>query len=148
MRSSVSSGYFQTIRQPVLEGRAFTDHDDAKALPVAVINQTMARHRWRDGRSGREAHQFRSGQDLDHRSSGSWADAKEYGLDRPIRDEVYTPVLQNGFGGNLVVRTAADPMSVASAGSVRAARRRSATSRRSRADSGARSSRNPWRRRA
>ena len=41
----VSAKYFDTIRQPIVAGRAFTDHDDGK-FPVAVINQSMQRHRW------------------------------------------------------------------------------------------------------
>jgi putative ABC transport system permease protein len=45
---------------------------------------------------------------------GVVADVKEYGLDRPVKDEVYT-ALQNGFVGNLVVRTAGDPSSLAKA---------------------------------
>jgi len=46
-------------------------------------------------------------------------DATEYGLDRAVKDEVYTPVKQSGFGGNLVVRTMADPAGMSAA--VRAA---------------------------
>jgi putative ABC transport system permease protein len=117
---SVSSDYFQTIRQPVLQGRAFTDHDDAKSLPVAMINQTMARHRWTTEDPVGKRISFDQGKTW-IQIAGIVGDAKEYGLDRPTRDEVYTPVLQNGFGNNLVVRTTADPMSVASA--VRAALR-------------------------
>src|SRR5262249_28572149 len=111
---TVSSDYFQTIRQPVLQGRAFSEHDDAKALPVAVINQTMARHRWpNEDPIGRRI-KFGNGT-VWLQIVGVVGDAKEYGLDRPTRDEVYLPVDQNGFGGNLIVRTAANPMSVASA---------------------------------
>src|SRR5258706_16296530 len=46
---------------------------------------------------------------------GIVADFREYGLDRPVVDEVYLPFLQNGFPGSLVIRTQADPMSMASA---------------------------------
>jgi putative ABC transport system permease protein len=114
---SVSADYFQTIRQPLVQGRTFTD-DDTKALLVAVINQTMARHRWpSQDPTGRRV-TFDQGQ---HWITivGVVGDAKEYGLDRPVVDEVYTPLAQTGFAGNLVVRTVADPISFALA--VRAA---------------------------
>ena len=32
----VSSDYFQTIRQPMVAGRNFTDHDDVKAMKVVI----------------------------------------------------------------------------------------------------------------
>ncbi len=107
----VSPGYFPTIRQPILRGRDFTDHDQAKAQPVTVINQSMARHRW--------PNQDVIGKRLTLDSGKTWTtvvgvvgDAKEYGLDRPISDELYLPVDQAGIVGNLVVRTALDPMAV------------------------------------
>src|SRR5262249_16735656 len=43
-------------------------------------------------------------------------DVKEFGLDRPVRDEVYIPLLQaGGFTGNVVVRTAMEPAAISSA---------------------------------
>ncbi len=38
----VSPETFQAMRVPLIEGRTFTDRDDAKALPVAVINKRFA----------------------------------------------------------------------------------------------------------
>ena len=38
----VSPGYFDVVRLPVATGRTFTDGDDARATPVAVINETAA----------------------------------------------------------------------------------------------------------
>jgi putative ABC transport system permease protein len=110
----VSSDYFQAIRQPVLQGRAFTDHDDGKGFQVAIINQTMARHRWRNEDPIGRRISFDQGQ---HWLTivGVAQDVKEYGLELPIRDEVYTPLRQNGFGGSLIVRTDADPMTAYSA---------------------------------
>jgi len=37
-------GYFATMRVPLIEGRDFTDHDDASAPPVVIVNQAIARH--------------------------------------------------------------------------------------------------------
>ncbi len=46
------------------------------------------------------------------RSSASSATRTEYGLSQPINDELYVPADQSGFSGNLIVRTAIDPMSL------------------------------------
>jgi putative ABC transport system permease protein len=116
--TNVSPGYFETIRQPVLSGRAFTDHDDAKAMGVAIINQTMARHRWPNEDPVGKRIRFNPAQGW-VQITGVVGDAKEYGLDKAVGDEVYLPAAQNGMANNLIIRTAGDPMSVASA--VRAA---------------------------
>jgi putative ABC transport system permease protein len=39
----VSSGYFSTMEIPLIEGRTFTDFDDANAPPVALVNQAFVR---------------------------------------------------------------------------------------------------------
>jgi predicted permease len=113
----VGTDYFSTIRQPILLGRDFTDHDDANAPLVAIINQTMARHRWPTENPVGRRITFDQGQ---HWSTivGVVGDVKEYGLDHEVKDEVYN-AFQNGFVGNLVVRTAGDPAALVSA--VRAA---------------------------
>jgi len=110
----ITDGYFATIRQPILAGRDFNAHDEDPTAPqVAIINQTMARHRWpTEDPVGRRI-SFDQGQ---HWTTivGIAADVKEYGLDRDVKDEVYTP-LQRGFVGNLVLRTEADPSALTSA---------------------------------
>ena len=42
----VEPGYFQTLRIPLLRGRAFTSGDSNASPRVAVVNETMARHFW------------------------------------------------------------------------------------------------------
>ena len=44
----VSPGYFDALRIPLIEGRAFTTGDHAGAPPVAIVNRTMARRYWAD----------------------------------------------------------------------------------------------------
>ena len=46
MYNDVTSGYFDTLRIPVLHGRTFTEADNEKAPAVGIINQTMARQFW------------------------------------------------------------------------------------------------------
>ncbi len=44
--NNVDSSYFQTMRVPLLRGRAFTDFDNGSAPLVAIVNQTMADRFW------------------------------------------------------------------------------------------------------
>lgn len=45
-RADVSAGYFETMGIPVIEGRAFTDADDANAPSVVIVDQTTAARYW------------------------------------------------------------------------------------------------------
>jgi putative ABC transport system permease protein len=110
--TGVSPGYFETIRQPLLRGKMFTDHDDASAMQAAIINQSMAIHRF--------ASEDPLGKRISFDQGKTWitivgviGDAREYGLERAVGDEVYLPVKQSGFAGSLVVRTTVDPTSIA-----------------------------------
>jgi predicted permease len=44
----VDAPYFDTMRIPLLRGRAFRENDDAKAPLVAIVNQSMAHQFWGD----------------------------------------------------------------------------------------------------
>jgi len=110
---SASPGYFETLRLPLVAGRTFVDSDNEKAPLVAVINQSTTRHRWND--------EDPIGRRVSFDGGKTWAtvigivsDVKQYGLDRDPTDEIYIPLAQNGFANNLLVRTPADPMSIAS----------------------------------
>ena len=109
--TGVSPLYFETIRQPLLLGRTFTDHDDADAMKVAIINQSMALHRFAAEDPLSKRISFDGGRTW-IKIVGIVGDAREYGPERPIGDEVYLPMDQSGFGGSLLVRTTIDPASV------------------------------------
>jgi putative ABC transport system permease protein len=110
-----SADYFQTLRQPILRGRAWSAHDERGDAPgVLVINEAMARHHFPNEDPVGKRMRFNSG-------GGSWTpwfqivgvagDVKEYGLDRPVADEAYA-VYQDGWVPRLLVRTARDPISM------------------------------------
>ena len=42
----IDPAYFETMRVPLVEGRAFKDSDNETAPPVAIVNQTMAKRFW------------------------------------------------------------------------------------------------------
>ena len=47
MVNIVSPGYLETLRIPLLSGRDFARTDGESSLPVAIVNETMARRYWR-----------------------------------------------------------------------------------------------------
>ncbi|HYY56681.1 MAG TPA: ABC transporter permease [Pyrinomonadaceae bacterium] len=109
---AVSPDYFQTIGTPLIRGRLFTDADDEKAPPVAIINESAARHRW--------GSEDPVGKRVTTDNGDTWitivgivGDVKQYGLEREPADELYNPVAQAPFAGFLLVRTMSDPMSMA-----------------------------------
>lgn len=108
---NVSTDYFQTLRMPLIQGRLFTDSDSEKALNVAVINQSMAKHRWgNEDPVGRRV-SFDQGENW-ITIVGVVGDVKNYGLDREVVDELYRPLAQSPGANSLLVRTASDPMSL------------------------------------
>ncbi|HWL40229.1 MAG TPA: ABC transporter permease [Gemmatimonadaceae bacterium] len=47
--AATTSRYFSTLRIPVLRGRSFGVQDDSASLPVAIVNEALARHYWPAG---------------------------------------------------------------------------------------------------
>jgi putative ABC transport system permease protein len=103
-----SADYFQTIRLPLLKGRLFTEADDTQTQQVAVINQTLARHRWGAEDPVGKRISFDQGRNW-VTIVGVVGDVRQYGLNREPTDELYRPVRQTGGAGNLLVRTTVAP---------------------------------------
>ena len=104
----LTPSYFSVIGQPLVSGRMFTGHDDAKAMKVAMINTAMARHRWPNENPVGKRISFDQGKSWT-KIVGVVGDVREYGLVAPTGDEVYLPTDQFGLGDKLVVRTILDP---------------------------------------
>jgi putative ABC transport system permease protein len=108
----VSPGYFQTIGIPLIRGRFLSDRDGPDAPGVVVINEAMARHCWEND------------DPLGHRLSGddgkTWAtvvgvigDVRQYGLDKPAKDELYVTQSQNPTKrATLLVRARQNPLTL------------------------------------
>lgn len=105
----VSVDYFQTIQLPLLTGRLFTDADNNQAPKVAIINQAMANRMW--------SNEDPIGKRISVDNGENWitivgivSNARQYGLNKDPIDELYQPLPQSLGAGNLLVRTAADPV--------------------------------------
>lgn len=117
----VSPGYFEAMRIPLIRGRSFNEGDGEHSMPVAIINETMAKTYWPGGDAlGRRMR-------MDMRDSkGPWVtivgvshDVRQMGLDQPVKAEMYFPMTQSGYNWmiprDVVIRTASDPLRLASA---------------------------------
>ncbi|MFL6214049.1 MAG: ADOP family duplicated permease [Blastocatellia bacterium] len=109
---TITPDYFETLKMPMVQGRAFAESDNDKAPLVALINQTAARHYWGDEDPLDRRITFDRGEHW-LKIVGVVGDVKQYGLDRAATDELYTPHAQNPGANQLLVRTATAPMAMA-----------------------------------
>ncbi len=120
----VSPDFFRTMGIRVLQGRVFTPRDDAKSVPVIVVNKSMADQIW-PGESPigkRITFGDTEGPNVQWMEVvGVVANLHHRSLDQDPGQEVYWPQLQSPVGGQLsvVLKTAGDPTKLA--GAVRAA---------------------------
>jgi putative ABC transport system permease protein len=109
--------YFNTMRIPILKGRAFTEQDKAGATPVVIVNETLARKHW----PGQDAvgKRIRFYGPLD---KAPWMEI--VGVSKDVRHELtlevtpefYLPHAQDSWNSMvLVARTTVDPASLAGA---------------------------------
>ena len=50
----VTTGYFETLRIPLVKGRYFNRSDTPDSLPVAIVNSSVARKYWLMRTQGRK----------------------------------------------------------------------------------------------
>lgn len=105
-RFAVTSGYFRTMRMPLLRGRDFSDRDLEESPPVAIINRTAAREMFGDvDPIGRRV--MLGGPNGPRREIvGVVGDVRHRGLGEPISLQAYVPIAQwSGGPVRLVMRT-------------------------------------------
>jgi putative ABC transport system permease protein len=127
-------GYFAAFDIPLVQGRAFTDGDDAAAAPVVIINEALARRHWPDGANpldgelligGGAANMREFGSERPRRVVGIVGDVRTGGLATEPEPVMYVPRAQlsdefNALIGaalpmTWVVRTQGDPLTVSRA---------------------------------
>src|SRR5262245_420 len=116
-RDVISGGFFQTLRVPLRAGRFFNAGDNQGAVPVTIINETMARRFW----PGEKAvgKRFKLGQ---AQSTNPWltvvgvvGDMRRQSLERQPIAQVFRPYLQSLERRLiLLIRTTGEPTQLAS----------------------------------
>jgi predicted permease len=108
----IGPDYLRVIRQPLVGGRSFTERDTSDAARVVLLNQVAAR-RYFEGRDPLGRQITISG---DRTVVGIVGDVRLEGPEKEARPQAFVPIAQSRFyGGDLVIRTAADPLDLAGA---------------------------------
>jgi putative ABC transport system permease protein len=110
----VLPGYFRTMQARLVQGRFFSDSDRGNSLPVAIINQALARRVAPHGSVVGKRIYVRYAAHPLLEVVGVVADVKQFSLTRPPMAEVYVPDAQMSVPFmTIVVRTSLKPRSVA-----------------------------------
>lgn len=112
----VSPGYFRTLNIPLLRGRDFSDHDDAKAPGVMIINEAFARKYFpNEDPVGKHAtpSASNSGKPQPREIIGVVANVKNRNLESENVPAYFVPSTQLNFGSmSVCLRTSVDPHSL------------------------------------
>jgi predicted permease len=117
----VSDGAFEAMGTRLARGRWFTTQDTTAGAPVAVVNETMARTYWSDGRAVGGRIRVGNMRNPWLTVVGIVADERHNGVTGVVKEKFYVPHSQwhIATGGNIirnvfvVVRTAGDPLQLA-----------------------------------
>jgi putative ABC transport system permease protein len=107
---AISPDYFQAMRIPLVRGRSFTEHDDANAPRVAMINETLARKLF----PGEDPIGKRLRMGIDSKAVreivGIVKDVKHYGLESNATMQMYEPCRQIPMDSmTFLLRTGSNP---------------------------------------
>ena len=115
-RNAVGPGHFSNLRIPLIAGREFTSQDAADTPKVTIINETMAKVFFPDGRALGKRMKFGGGNGpLDMEIVGVVKDSHHGDAKEKPRPFVYVPYPQEKNLGALTyyVRTTSDPLVLA-----------------------------------
>lgn len=113
----VAPGYFESLRIPIIAGRAFDDRDRVGAPKGVLINETAAKRLWPGvnpvGRTIRVATFYFGGGDSSVAVIGVVGDVRYAGAGQPAGVDLYVPALQARVAAaTFVIRTTGDPLAV------------------------------------
>jgi predicted permease len=107
--NTVDVDYFKTMRISLLEGRDFTEADQAGSPPAVIINQDLARRYWPHGDALGKRLQL-SGDPVSRQIVGVVQTSNYTTLGEAPQPCLYLPLRQNPGGGFILyLRTAGDP---------------------------------------
>jgi putative ABC transport system permease protein len=92
----VSTNYLKAMNIPLRQGRYFESRDNAQSMPVAIINETMARQYWPgENALGRRFKVGDPDEDVPWvEIVGIAGDVRQMGIDEPVKAEMYLPYQQ------------------------------------------------------
>jgi putative ABC transport system permease protein len=115
---SVSPGYFQTMKIPLLSGRHYDARDGANGQKVAIVNQSFANRFFAHGDPLGKRISFgcEDSEGLCRTIVGVVGNIRQESITDEVTPELYVPFAQMRLNGmTLVVRTASDPLAIAKA---------------------------------
>jgi putative ABC transport system permease protein len=110
---TITPGYFETFRVPIVEGRALDERDREAGRPVALVNQAFAREHFPDESPVGRMIELEG---VTREIVGVAADTRDWGMDEEAPVSGYLPYRQEPSRGMfLALRTPADSARVAPA---------------------------------
>ncbi|MGI9627255.1 MAG: ABC transporter permease [Longimicrobiales bacterium] len=108
--SSISEGFGDVLRIPIVEGRGFSSVDNAEGPPTVIINEALARRHFANRSPIGQRITVRFGQLQSREIVGVIADVRPKGFGSEPRPEAYTSIDQTPSGSlTYVIQTAGDP---------------------------------------
>ena len=109
--------YFRTMGIRLVKGREFTDQDKAGAVPVVIVNETLARTHWpNEDAIGKRIRFYGPLEKAPWMEIVGVVEDVKHELDLPVTPEYYLPHAQDPWNAMiLVAKTKADPASFAAA---------------------------------
>jgi putative ABC transport system permease protein len=108
--------YFRTLKVPLIAGRNFDSSDRDGTLPVAIINQEIARQFWPTPQAaigGQIKYGGPYAEGPTYQIVGVVGSVKQLGLDQDVCEQAYLPFSQRASSGMVImIRTVGDPSSL------------------------------------
>jgi putative ABC transport system permease protein len=105
----MDSGYLQVLKIPILDGRNFTDADDAKAQPVTIVSESFAHKYWPENEAEAIGHYITVLRDpaVPRRIVGIVADVRS-SVDEDLLPTIYVSYKQMPFQSMQIVLLSRD----------------------------------------